>query len=124
MAAYQIMRRGCRNTFVHFHSYPHTSLEAQEKVRDLVRTLTTYQYRSRLYLVPFAEVQRQIVALTPSETRVLLYRRYMVRIAQRIAAREKAQAWLPATASDRSLPRLWRTSERFPTRLESLCCAL
>ena len=92
VAAYQIMRRGCRNTFVHFHSYPHTSLEAQEKVRDLVRTLTTYQYRSRLYLVPFAEVQRQIVAHTPSETRVLLYRRYMVRIAQRIAAREKAQA--------------------------------
>ncbi len=92
VAAYQIMRRGCRNIFVHFHSFPHTSLEAQEKVRDLVRTLTAYQYRSRLYLVPFSEIQRQIVALTPSETRVLLYRRYMVRIGQRIAAREKAQA--------------------------------
>lgn len=92
VAAYRIMRRGCRALFVHFHSYPHTSLEAQEKVRDLVRTLTTYQYRSHLYLVPFAEVQRQIVALTPTSTRVLLYRRMMVRIAERIAAREKALA--------------------------------
>jgi thiamine biosynthesis protein ThiI len=92
VAAYRIMRRGCRTVFVHFHSYPHTSLEAQEKVIDLARILTVYQYRTRLYLVPFAEIQRQIVALTPPASRVLLYRRFMVRIADRIARREKAQA--------------------------------
>lgn len=92
VASYKIMKRGCRNVFVHFHSYPHTTLEAQEKVRDLVRILTAYQYRSRLHMVPFADLQRQIVAHTPASTRVLIYRRFMVRIAQRIAFREKALA--------------------------------
>jgi thiamine biosynthesis protein ThiI len=92
VAAYKIMRRGCRAVFVHFHSYPHTSLESQQKVRDLVNLLSRYQYRSRLYMLPFAEAQRQIVALTPPETRVILYRRLMVRLAQRVAFREKAKA--------------------------------
>jgi tRNA uracil 4-sulfurtransferase len=92
VAAYRIMKRGCRAVFVHFHSYPHTTLESQEKVRQLVRILDEYQYGSILYLVPFAEAQRQIVAYTPPETRVILYRRLMVRIAERVAARERALA--------------------------------
>jgi tRNA uracil 4-sulfurtransferase len=92
VAAYRIMKRGCRAVFVHFHSYPHTTLESQEKVRQLVRILDEYQYGSTLYLIPFAEAQRQIVAFTPPETRVILYRRLMVRIAERVAARERALA--------------------------------
>jgi tRNA uracil 4-sulfurtransferase len=92
VAAYRIMKRGCRAVFVHFHSYPHTTLESQEKVRQLVRILDQYQYGSTLYLVPFAEAQRQIVAYTPPETRVILYRRLMVKIAERVAAREHALA--------------------------------
>lgn len=92
VAAYRIMKRGCRAVFVHFHSHPHTTLESQEKVRQLVSTLTQYQYCSHLYLVPFAECQRQIVAFTPAETRVILYRRLMMRLAERIARREEARA--------------------------------
>ncbi len=92
VAAYKIMKRGCRPLFVHFHSYPHTSLEAQDKVMRLVEHLCRQQPGSRLYMVPFATTQRNIVAFTPARTRVLLYRRMMFRIANRIAFREKAKA--------------------------------
>ena len=92
VAAYKIMKRGCPVIFVHFHSYPFTNLESQEKVRRLVRLLNQYQFQSVLYRVPFAHTQRQIVALTPPETRVIFYRRFMLRIAERLALREGALA--------------------------------
>ena len=92
VAAYKIMKRGCPVIFVHFHSYPFTNLESQEKVRRLVRLLNQYQFQSVLYRVPFAHTQRQIVALTPPETRVIFYRRFMMRIAERLALREGALA--------------------------------
>ena len=92
VAAFKLMKRGCPVTFVHFHSYPFTNLESQEKVRQLVRLLSEYQFHSVLYRVPFAETQRQIVAQTPSETRVVFYRRFMLRIAERIALQEGALA--------------------------------
>ncbi len=92
VAAYKMMKRGCRPIFVHFHSHPHTSLDAQHKVMELVDLLCRYQPPTRVYMVPFAPAQRQIVALTPAPTRILLYRRLMLRISNRIARREKAKA--------------------------------
>ncbi len=92
VAAYKIMKRGCPVIFVHFHSYPFTNLESQEKVRRLVRMLNQFQFQSVLYRVPFAHTQRQIVALTPPETRVVFYRRFMLRIAERLALKEGALA--------------------------------
>jgi len=61
-------------------------------VERLVELLTQYQGRSKLYLVPFAEIQRHIVAKSPAPLRVILYRRAMVRIAERIATKYRAQA--------------------------------
>jgi thiamine biosynthesis protein ThiI len=58
----------------------------------LVKLLTVQQYRSRLYLVPFIDIQKDIVAHTPPDLRVILYRRMMVRIAEILALKEKAQA--------------------------------
>lgn len=92
VAAYRMMQRGCRLIFVHFHGAPYQDKTSQEKVRDLVRDLTRYQYQSRLYLVPFGEIQRQIVAAITRPLRVVLYRRMMLRIAQAIAKQEKAKA--------------------------------
>lgn len=92
VAAFRLMRRGCRVLFVHFHSYPHTTLESQEKVRQILQILSCYQLKSQLYLVPFAEVQREIVAYAPPPLRVVLYRRFMLRIAQEIAQKERAAA--------------------------------
>jgi thiamine biosynthesis protein ThiI len=92
VAAYRMMRRGCRVLYVHFHSFPHTSIESQDKVRRLLQILSRYQLESVLHMVPFAEVQREIVAYAPPPLRVVLYRRFMVRIAQAVALREKAAA--------------------------------
>ena len=92
VAAYRLMRRGCRVLYVHFHSFPHTSVESQEKVRRILQILSRCQMDSQLFLVPFAEVQREIVAYAPPPLRVILYRRFMVRIAESLAYKEKASA--------------------------------
>jgi thiamine biosynthesis protein ThiI len=92
VAAYRMMQRGCRVSFIHFHSAPYLDRTSQEKVRELVKFLTRHQFFSRLYLVPFGEIQRQIVSTVLRPLRVVLYRRMMLRIAEGIARRERAQA--------------------------------
>jgi len=92
VAAHRLMKRGCRAVFVHFHSHPFQDTTSRAKAADLVRCLTRFQFHSRLYLAPFGEVQRQIVAATPGPLRVVLYRRFMTRIAAEIARREGAKA--------------------------------
>lgn len=92
VAAYRMMQRGCRIIFVHFHSAPYQDKTSQEKVRQLVTRLTRHQFQSRLYLVPFGEIQRRIVAAVARPLRVVLYRRMMLRIGEAIARKEKARA--------------------------------
>ncbi|MBI2987710.1 MAG: tRNA 4-thiouridine(8) synthase ThiI [Deltaproteobacteria bacterium] len=92
VAAYRMMQRGCRLIFVHFHSAPYLDKTSQEKARQLVQLLTRHQFTSRLYLVPFGEIQRQIVATVLRPLRVVLYRRMMMRIGESIARREKGGA--------------------------------
>lgn len=92
VAAYRMMRRGCTVLFIHFHSYPILSRASQEKVREIAALLTRHQLRSRLILVPFGELQQQVLLACPAELRVVIYRRLMVRIAERLARRWKARA--------------------------------
>jgi len=92
VAAYRMMQRGCRLIFVHFHSAPYQDKTSQEKVRQLIQLLTRHQFTSRLYMVPFGEIQRQIVAAVGRPLRVVLYRRMMLRIAEAIARQDKAKA--------------------------------
>ncbi len=88
VAAYRMMKRGCRAVFIHFHGQPYVGRSSEEKVRDLMEVLTPSQLRSRLYLVRFGEIQRQIVLGAPTPLRVVLYRRMMVRIAEELARQE------------------------------------
>jgi len=92
VAAYRMMKRGCPVVFVHYHSEPYQGRAARDKVRELVDLLTPCQNRSRLYLVPFGEIQKEISVRTHPELRVVLYRRMMVRIGERIAREEGALA--------------------------------
>jgi tRNA uracil 4-sulfurtransferase len=92
VAAYRMMRRGCSVLFVHFHSYPILSRASQEKVREIASLLTAYQLRSRLVMVAFGELQQQVVLAAPPELRVVIYRRLMLRIAERIARKWHARA--------------------------------
>lgn len=88
VAAYRMIKRGCKAIFVHFSGRPLVSRASEEKVQELVQLLTAYQYHSKLYIVPFGEIQREIVANAPAPFRVVLYRRIMVQIAQELARRE------------------------------------
>jgi thiamine biosynthesis protein ThiI len=92
VAAHRMMKRGCKVTFVHFHSYPILSRASQDKARELVQLLTQWQLRSRLFLVAFGEIQQQVVLAVPPPMRVVIYRRLMLRIAERIARARRAQA--------------------------------
>ena len=92
VAAYRLMKRGCPAVFIHFHGRPYVSRASEEKVRELAELLTRYQSNSRLYLVPFGDIQRQIVLGAPSAFRIVLYRRMMIRIAEELARRERCWA--------------------------------
>lgn len=88
VAAYRMMKRGCRAVFVHFHGRPFVTRASEEKVRELAQVLTPYQLSSRLHLIPFGEIQRTIVLGAPAPFRVVLYRRMMFRITEAIARKE------------------------------------
>ncbi|HXD99145.1 MAG TPA: tRNA uracil 4-sulfurtransferase ThiI [Candidatus Acidoferrum sp.] len=92
VAAWRMLKRGCRVVFVHFHSVPYLPPTSQAKARALVERLTEWQYDSRLFLVPFGEIQREVVLSVPGPARVVVYRRLMVRIAEAIGRREGALA--------------------------------
>lgn len=92
VAAWRMMRRGCKATLVHFHSAPFLSRASQDKARELARVLARYQLSAKLHLVPIGEIQRQITLSVPGALRVILYRRLMLRIAERIALRSSAHA--------------------------------
>ena len=92
VAAYRLMKRGCRVHFIHFHSYPILSKASQDKVREIVGLLTRSQVRSRLTMVAFGEIQRRVVLTVPPPMRVVIYRRLMLRIADRLARRHGARA--------------------------------
>jgi thiamine biosynthesis protein ThiI len=85
VAAHRMMKRGCAVNFVHFHAYPILSRASMEKARQLVQLLTAWQQRSRLYFVAFGDIQQQVVLSVPGPLRVIVYRRLMLRIAQKIA---------------------------------------
>ena len=92
VAAYRLMKRGCRVRFVHFHAYPILSRASLDKTREIADLLTRHQLRSRLYSVRFGEIQQTIVLSAPPPLRVVLYRRMMMRIAERLAGACGAKA--------------------------------
>jgi len=91
-AAYLAMKRGTKAHYVHFHSAPYTSDASVGKVERLVRILTRHQGSSRMAVVPFGDCQREVVSSCPERLRVVLYRRMMLRTAERIARRWRCEA--------------------------------
>jgi thiamine biosynthesis protein ThiI len=92
VAAWRLMKRGCRVVFVHFHSVPYLPDVSPGKARELARRLTAWQHYSRLFLVPFGEIQRDVVLAVPAPARVVVYRRLMLRIAEALARQTGALA--------------------------------
>ncbi len=92
VASWMIAKRGIALELVHFFSYPYTSLEAKEKVLDLARLLTPWCGHMMVHVVPFTEIQEELRRSCPEELFTVLMRRFMMRIAERVAQRCDAGA--------------------------------
>jgi thiamine biosynthesis protein ThiI len=92
VAAYRLLKRGCKVELVHFTSYPLVDMSSWDKCRTLAQVLAKYQYEVTLRVVPLGEVQQRIVIGVPSRYRILMYRRMMLRIGERIAKSHHCQA--------------------------------
>lgn len=101
VSSFYAMKRGCNVVFVHFHSFPYTGMESIEKVKQIIKILNKFQFKSKIYLVPFADLQSEIFVNTDGNLkkfRVVLYRRFMLRLAEKISEMEKAQAIITGDA--------------------------
>ncbi|KAA3616404.1 MAG: tRNA 4-thiouridine(8) synthase ThiI [Calditrichaeota bacterium] len=85
VAGFRMMKRGVRMVFVHFHSAPYTSTASKKNAEKLVEILTKYQFNSTLYTIPFLEIQQHITSIVPGPYRVIMYRRAMYALAEKIA---------------------------------------
>ncbi len=92
VAGWMIAKRGVHISAVHFHSYPYTSDRAKEKVLDLARILSESCCGIRVHIVPFTRIQMEIHEKCPEEYTTLIMRRFMMRIAERVARIEGAEA--------------------------------
>lgn len=92
VAGWMIAKRGVHISAVHFHSYPYTSDRAKEKVLDLARILSESCCGIRVHIVPFTKIQMEIHEKCPEEYTTLIMRRFMMRIAERVAKIEGAEA--------------------------------
>jgi thiamine biosynthesis protein ThiI len=115
VAARRLQKRGCEVEFVHFHSVPYLSDTSQAKARALVSRLVRHQFTARLTLVPFGDIQREVVLAVPPPMRVVVYRRLMALIAQELARRLGALALVTGESlgqvASQTLENLARTTE-------------
>ncbi|MDZ7314900.1 MAG: tRNA 4-thiouridine(8) synthase ThiI [candidate division KSB1 bacterium] len=115
VSSFLMMKRGCSVAFVHFHSFPFTEKSSYYNAVELVKRLNIYQYQSKLYLVPLAELQRAIILSAPTKLRIVLYRRMMLRLAERIAVREGCRALITGDSlgqvASQTLPNIAAISE-------------
>jgi tRNA uracil 4-sulfurtransferase len=98
VASWFAMKRGCTPIFVHFHSFPFTSEQSQQKVVELVDQLSRYQPESVLYTIPFAEIQKSIKSNCLEKNRTILYRRLMYQIANQLVSKYGALAYITGEA--------------------------
>lgn len=94
VAAYKLMKKGYPVIFVHFHNYTQTRSDVKNKIIDLVTKLSKHKEKTKLYLIPFQEIQKEIIKVIPSRYRMIVYRRTMFRIAERILKKEKAYGFV------------------------------
>lgn len=90
VAAWMMAKRGMVIEAVHFHSYPYTSQRAQEKVEDLARIVASYCGNFKMHVINLLPIQEQIVQNCPEEETTILVRRFMMRIAEKIAEKNRA----------------------------------
>lgn len=92
VASFLGMKKGLEVIFVHFHNYPNNEYKAiNEKIVEIVKKLNAYQIISKLYIIPFAEIQKEIIKKISQKYRYLFYKFLMLKIAEEIAKKENAE---------------------------------
>lgn len=92
VAGFLMAKRGVEISAVHYHSYPFTSERAEEKVKDLASILSRYTGKITMYSVNLLNIQKEINAKCPEKEMTILSRRFMMRIAEGIAEKQKLNA--------------------------------
>lgn len=90
VAAWHMINLNCKMVLVHFHNYTTTSTAVKEKIVKLAKILSRYQ-KLKLYLIPFKEIQTEIIKFIPSKLRMIVTRRMMLRMAEKVLEKEKAK---------------------------------
>ena len=85
VSGYMLAKRGLSLDAIHFHSYPYTSVQAKDKVVELARIMSDYCGSMNLIVVPFTKIQETIHAKCSSEYMITIVRRFMMRIAEKVA---------------------------------------
>ena len=93
VASFMMMKRGAKIIFVHFKNKTINNT-GDDKIKNLVKKLSRFQGRSKLYIVPFEEFQREIISKIPSKNRMIIYRRIMFKLAEMIAKKENAKGFV------------------------------
>ena len=91
VAAFMMMKRGCKVVFAHAYNRTIESTAVKDKLSGIVERLTEVQLSSKLYIVPFEGLQREIIASVPAKLRMIVYRRAMMRIMNGVAAKERCR---------------------------------
>ncbi len=94
VAAYKMLKKGCTVVFVHFYNHTKTKSGVKSKITDLVTLLSKHQKITKLYMVPFQEAQKEIIKVVPAKYRMIVYRRLMFRIAEKILKKERAYGFV------------------------------
>ena len=92
VASFEMIKRGVNVSFLHFHSYPSTSKQSIDNVKQLVEILTKYQLESVLYCIPLLDIQEKIMSIIPDKFWVIFFRRAMLKIANIFALQNKQLA--------------------------------
>lgn len=92
VAGYLMARRGVELNCIYYHSHPYTSERAKDKVKDLAKILSNYTEKVRLFIVPFTEIQMDIIDKCPQDELTIIMRRFMMRVACAVSEREGIQS--------------------------------
>jgi len=90
VASYLLMKRGCQVIFAHVYNQTQTKESVLEKLAELTKRLSEIQLKGKLYILPFEKIQKEIILNVPSKLRMVIYRRFMMKIINQIAQKEKA----------------------------------
>ena len=115
VASYLMFKRGAKNVWIHFHSFPLASKASIEKTKEQAEIFLKFQSKIKIYFVPFLNIQTTIKTNVLPKYRILLYRRLMFRIAQEIARKENCLALITGESlgqvSSQTLPNIQITQD-------------